>query len=72
MGDYKSMKKQIEAGQMVEQPMNGIQGIVLKYKKTPHNSYYHKAVIYCTYAPHNTGLIGQNIDVSVGDLNVLP
>jgi len=71
MGNYKSMKKEIEIGQIVEQPMNGIQGIVLKYKKTPHNSYYNKAVIYCTFAPYNTGLVGQTIDVSVGDLNVL-
>ena len=65
------MKKEIEIGQIVEQPMNGIQGIVLAYKKTAHNSYYHKAVIYCTFAPYNTGLVGQNIDVSVGDLKVL-
>jgi len=65
------MKKQIEAGQIVEHPMNGIQGIVLKYKKTPHNSYYDKAVIYCTFAPHNTGLLGQCLELSVGDLNVL-
>ena len=45
------MKKEFEIGQLIEQPMNGIQGIVLGLEKTPHNSYYNKARIYCFFAP---------------------
>ena len=66
------MKKEFEIGQLIEQPMNGIQGIVLGLEKTPHNSYYDKAVIYCIFAPHNTGLCGRTLKLSVGDLEVMP
>jgi len=65
------MKKEFEIGQIVEQPMNGIQGIVLGREKTPHNSYYDKAVLYCFFAPHNIRLRGRILFLSVGDLNVL-
>jgi len=72
MGDYKPMKNQIEPGQIVEQTMNGIQGIVLALKKTPHNSYYDKAAIYCFFAPYNTSLWGRILYLSVGDLKDMP
>ena len=30
---------------------NGIEGIVLDFRYSEYNSYYHKTVIYCTFAP---------------------
>ena len=66
------MKKEFEIGQIVEQPMNGIRGILLWREKAPYNSYYDKAVIYCIFAPHNTGLCGRTLTLSVDDLKVMP
>jgi len=66
------MKKEFEIGQIIFQPMNGVRGILLARDKTPHNSYYDKAVIYCFFAPHNSGLCGRTLTLSVGDLKVLP
>jgi hypothetical protein len=71
MGDYKSMKKEIEIGQIVVQRMNGIQGIVVAHKKTPHNSYYNKVVIHCFFAPYNSHLVGTQVELSFGDVIVL-
>ena len=31
---------------------NGIEGIVLDFRYSEYNSYYHKTVIYCTFVPH--------------------
>lgn len=31
---------------------NGYEGIVLDFKYSEYNSYYHKTVIYCIFAPH--------------------
>ncbi len=66
------MKKEFEIGQIIFQPMNGVRGILLAHEWTPHNSYYEKAVIYCFFAPHNKGLCGRTLKLSVGDLKVLP
>ena len=66
------MKKEFEIGQIIFQPMNGVRGILLAREKTPHNSYYDKAVIYCFFAPHNNGLCGRTLRLSVGDLKVFP
>ncbi len=30
---------------------NGFEGIVLDFRYSEYNSYYHKTVIYCIYAP---------------------
>jgi len=30
---------------------SGIEGIVLEFRYSQYNSYYHKTLIYCTYAP---------------------
>jgi hypothetical protein len=30
---------------------NGIEGIVLDFRYSEYNSYYHKTVIYCTFVP---------------------
>jgi hypothetical protein len=59
-----------ETGQIVVQSMNGIQGIVLEHKTTPHNSYYNKVIIYCTFAPHNSSLVGQALELSASGLKV--
>ena len=61
---------QFETGQIVVQSMNGIQGIVLEHKTTPHNSYYNKVIIYCTFAPHNSSLVGQALELSAFGLKV--
>jgi len=51
--------------------MNGIRGIVLEHKTTPHNSYYNKAVIYCIFAPHNSSLVGQELELTAFGLKVM-
>jgi len=66
------MKKEFEIGQIVFSIPNGVRGILLAREKTPHNSYYDKAVIYCFFAPHNSGLCGRTLTLSVGDLKVFP
>jgi hypothetical protein len=62
---------QFKPGQIVEQRMNGIRGIVLEHKTTPHNSYYNKAVIYCIFAPHNSSLVGQELELTAFGLKVM-
>ena len=64
------MKKlPFKSGQLVEQTMNGIRGIVLGLQHAPHNSHYNKAVIYCIFAPYNSSLVGQTLKVNAGSLS---
>jgi hypothetical protein len=67
---FGKLKMKFETGQIVVQSMNGIQGIVLEHKTTPHNSYYNKVIIYCTFAPHNSSLVGQALELSASGLKV--
>jgi len=72
---FGKLKMKFETGQIVVQsmngtPLNGIQGIVLEHKTTPHNSYYNKVIIYCTFAPHNSSLVGQALELSASGLKI--
>ena len=41
----------LRKGDMVISDYSGLQGIVLDFRYSEYNSYYHKTVIYCIYAP---------------------
>jgi len=41
----------LRKGDIVVSENSGIQGIVLDFRYSEYNSYYHKTVIYCTFAP---------------------
>ncbi len=41
----------LRKGDIVVSESSGIQGIVLDFKYSEYNSYYHKTVIYCIFAP---------------------
>ena len=41
----------LRKGDLVVSDYSGIQGIVLGFKYSDFNSYYHQIVIYCTYTP---------------------
>jgi hypothetical protein len=41
----------LRKGDYIISEYSGLQGIVLGFKYSEYNSYYHKTVIYCTFAP---------------------
>ena len=62
-----------ETGQIVVQSLNGIQGIVLELL-TRHGLFAvpsDKVIIYCTFAPYNSSLVGQTVELSASGLKVI-
>jgi hypothetical protein len=44
---------------------NGFEGIVLDFRYSEYNSYYHKTVIYCTFAPeYETGKVNTVFEIN--------
>jgi len=62
---------QFEPGQIVVQSMNGIQGIVLELLTRHARVAYDKVIIYCTFAPYNSSLVGQSLELSASGLKVI-
>ena len=68
------MKNQFKPGQLVEQTMNGVRGIVLGFQdghRGRHNPHCNKAVVYCFFAPHNMRLVGKQVELSLFSLKVV-
>ena len=52
-------------GDFIVSSHSGIQGIVLGFKYSDLNSYYHKTVIYCTYTPqHESYKLNKVIEIN--------
>ncbi len=41
----------LRKGDFIVTEYSGMEGILLEFKYSEYNSYYHKAVVYCTFAP---------------------
>jgi hypothetical protein len=55
----------LRKGDIVVSENSGIQGIVLDFKYSEYNSYYHKTVIYCIFAPvHEYGKVNTILEIN--------
>ena len=50
-------------GDLIRHKSNKLEGIVVGFKTSEFNDYYHKVVIHCIYAPYNRRLNGTIVKV---------
>lgn len=55
----------LRKGDIIKSRSNGIEGIIVEFKKAEYNSYYHKAVIFCTLAPYNPAYVGTLLHINL-------
>ncbi len=54
----------LRKGDLIRFRSNKIQGIIVGFKASEYNSYYHKILVHCTYAPYNSRLNGTIVEVT--------
>ena len=54
----------LRKGDLVRFKSNKVTGIIVGFKTSELNSYYHKVLIHCIYAPHNSRLNGTIVEIS--------
>jgi len=54
----------LRKGDLIRFRMNKIEGIIVGFKTSEFNGYYHKIVVHCTYSPYNNRLNGTIIEIN--------
>jgi hypothetical protein len=55
---------ELKKGDFIRHKSNKLEGIVVGFKTSEFNKFYHKVVIHCTYAPVNRRLNGTTLWVN--------
>ena len=63
----KGADMELKKGDFIRHKSNKLEGIIVGFRTSEFNDYYHKVAIHCTYAPYNRRLNGTIVLVNVSN-----